>query len=91
MNTKKIRLTGAQLSFLSGRDPGKQSQNNLTTLEESEKIQSDIVIFPELSITGYPPEDLLLRESFMWEKTLPYLEEIAEYSGCKQCNSRFCR
>ena len=52
----------------------------LTHLEESEKIQSDIVIFPELSITGYPPEDLLLRESFVG-KNFAVLEEIAAFSG----------
>ena len=25
---------------------------------------ADLIVFPELSITGYPPEDLLLRPSF---------------------------
>jgi NAD+ synthase (glutamine-hydrolysing) len=26
---------------------------------------ADIVLFPELALTGYPPEDLLLREHFL--------------------------
>ena len=79
MNTKKIRLTAAQLSFSVGAIQENKSKI-IDTLEQSEKIQSDIVIFPELSITGYPPEDLLLRESFIG-KNFAVLEEIAEYSG----------
>ena len=79
MNTKKIRLTGAQLSFSVGAIQENKSKI-LDTLEEAEKIQSDVVIFPELSITGYPPEDLLLRESFIG-KNFAVLEEIASYSG----------
>ena len=79
MNTKTIRLTGAQLSFSVGAIQENKAKI-LNTLEESEKIQSDIVIFPELSITGYPPEDLLLRESFVG-KNFAVLEEIAEFSG----------
>ena len=79
MNTKTIRLTGAQLSFSVGAIQENKAKI-LNTLEESERIQSDIVIFPELSITGYPPEDLLLRESFVG-KNFAVLEEIAEFSG----------
>ena len=79
MNTKKIRLTGAQLSFSVGAIQENKAKI-LDTLEKSETIQSDIVIFPELSITGYPPEDLLLRESFIG-KNFAVLEEIAEFSG----------
>jgi NAD+ synthase (glutamine-hydrolysing) len=30
-------------------------------------LDSKIVIFPELALTGYPPEDLLLREDFVLE------------------------
>jgi len=34
-------------------------------LKEARRAQADIVVFPELVITGYPPEDLLLRPSFL--------------------------
>ena len=27
-------------------------------------LECKIVVFPELALTGYPPEDLLLRERF---------------------------
>ncbi len=79
MGTKKIRITGAQLSFSVGAIQENKSKI-LNTLEQAEKINSDIVVFPELCITGYPPEDLLLRESFVG-KNFAVLEEIAEFSG----------
>ena len=34
-----------------------------------------MVIFPELALTGYPPEDLLLKPSFI-EKNIAYIEKI---------------
>ncbi len=37
----------------------------------------DLVAFPELAVTGYPPEDLVLRRSFV-EDNLAALESIAE-------------
>ncbi|HEX6209058.1 MAG TPA: NAD+ synthase [Actinomycetota bacterium] len=37
---------------------------------------ADLVVFPELAITGYPPEDLLLRPAFV-EDNLEALEELA--------------
>ena len=79
METKKLRITGAQLSFAVGAIEQNKTKI-LSTLEEAEKINSDIVVFPELCITGYPPEDLLLRESFVG-KNFAVLEEIAEFSG----------
>jgi len=79
VDTKKLRITGAQLSFSVGAIQENKSKI-LNTLEEAEKINSDIVVFPELCVTGYPPEDLLLRESFVG-KNFAVLEEIAEFSG----------
>lgn len=36
-------------------------------MQEAEKSSADLVVFPELAVTGYPPEDLLLRPRFMDE------------------------
>ena len=79
METKTLRISCAQLSFSVGAIQ-ENKDKILTKLEEAEKISSDIVLFPELSLTGYPPEDLLLRESFVG-KNFAVLEEIAEFSG----------
>src|SRR5205814_10413062 len=37
----------------------------LGRLEEAREADADLVLFPELAVTGYPPEDLLLRPGFV--------------------------
>ncbi|MHB1376473.1 MAG: NAD+ synthase [Candidatus Humimicrobiaceae bacterium] len=54
-------------------------ENNFKLIEEAVKkaadLSGDMVIFPELALTGYPPEDLLLKPSFI-EKNIAYIEKI---------------
>jgi NAD+ synthase (glutamine-hydrolysing) len=38
---------------------------------------ADLICFPELAITGYPPEDLVLRKAFI-DDNLEALDELAE-------------
>jgi NAD+ synthase (glutamine-hydrolysing) len=40
------------------------------------EARADLVLFPELALTGYPPEDLLLREDFL-ARTASALEKLA--------------
>jgi len=60
---RKLRVVMAQMDFLVGDIPG----NTGLIIEAAKRARSehkaDIVVFPELCITGYPPEDLLLRPS----------------------------
>ena len=79
MDKKTIRITGAQCSFSVGAIQ-ENKETILNCFEEAESVESDIVIFPELALTGYPPEDLLLRESFIG-KNFAVLEEIAAFSS----------
>tara|TARA_B100000945_G_scaffold202620_1_gene162845 strand:+ start:301 stop:2007 length:1707 start_codon:yes stop_codon:yes gene_type:complete len=79
VDKKTIRITGAQCSFSVGAIQ-ENKETILNCFEEAESVESDIVIFPELAITGYPPEDLLLRESFIG-KNFAVLEEIAAFSS----------
>jgi len=44
-------------------------------IENAEKLEADLVAFPELAITGYPPQDLLYENSFV-RKNKEALEEI---------------
>src|SRR5215467_14733549 len=37
----------------------------LERVEEARAAAADLVLFPELAVTGYPPEDLLLRPGFV--------------------------
>ncbi len=46
-----------------------------TWLRDAKKAKADLVVFPELAITGYPPEDLLLKSQFVAD-SLRALNEI---------------
>ncbi|MBI5643700.1 MAG: NAD+ synthase [Deltaproteobacteria bacterium] len=44
--------------------------------EKARKLGCDLVLFPELSLTGYPPEDLLLKPKFI-EDNIDALHELS--------------
>jgi NAD+ synthase (glutamine-hydrolysing) len=48
-------------------------------IEEAREQHAELVLFPELAITGYPPEDLLLREHFLADARTALLQ-LAELS-----------
>ena len=48
----------------------------LSFIDASEEMQADIVSFPELAVTGYPPEDLVYKPQFV-EDNLKEIEKIA--------------
>lgn len=51
----------AQLNFLVGDIEGNAEKIIANSIYAKEKLNADLVVFPELCLTGYPPEDLLLR------------------------------
>lgn len=58
-----IRVAMAQLNLLVGDIPGNTDRIIETALKARDEHNADLVLFPELALTGYPPEDLLLRPS----------------------------
>src|SRR2546423_1385973 len=70
-----MRLALAQMNSVVGDLQG-NAERILERLDEAKQQSVDVVLFPELIVTGYPPEDLLLRPGFIRaaERTL---EEIA--------------
>lgn len=62
-SAQRLKVVMAQLDFLVGDIPG----NTDKVIEAAHRAwrdhQADVVVFPELCLTGYPPEDLLLRPS----------------------------
>jgi NAD+ synthase (glutamine-hydrolysing) len=56
------------------------SEKIVNFIKQAQGIGADIVAFPELSICGYPPEDLLLKEHFVRDnlKILEKLEQSAK-------------
>ncbi|TQV71204.1 NAD+ synthase [Exilibacterium tricleocarpae] len=61
MSTLKIVM--AQVNTLVGDIPGNTELVLSAVRRACEEHRADIVVFPELTLTGYPPEDLLLRPS----------------------------
>src|SRR3954452_11271502 len=59
-----MRLALAQLDAVVGDLAGNRALI-VDAIRESRGAGADIVLFPELAVTGYPPEDLLLRPGFV--------------------------
>src|SRR6059058_4049058 len=59
-----MRLALAQINTVVGDLDGNRDRI-LARLEEARAAGADLVLFPELAVTGYPPEDLLLRPGFV--------------------------
>ena len=59
-----MRLALAQINAVVGDLDGNR-ERILAALAEARDESADIVLLPELAVTGYPPEDLLLRPAFV--------------------------
>src|SRR5438445_6018620 len=70
-----MRLALAQINPVVGDLDGNRDLI-LARLDEARQAGADLVLFPELAVTGYPPEDLLLRPGFV-RAAERSLEEIA--------------
>ncbi|MEE8320749.1 MAG: NAD+ synthase [Gammaproteobacteria bacterium] len=75
MSNNKIRLALAQLNLKVGDITGNTVQIINAIKQARDNLRAHIIIFPELSITSYPPEDLLLR-SALYESVEHSLQQI---------------
>jgi len=53
-------------------------------MADAESQACEMVVFPELVVTGYPPEDLLLRPAFM-QAVEAFVNELVQASGAVCC------
>ncbi|MDX1691645.1 MAG: NAD+ synthase [Acidimicrobiia bacterium] len=74
-----LRVAGAQLNLRVGDIEGNTARI-LEAMAWAEEVQADVLLLPELAITGYPPEDLVLRKAFV-DANLAALHRIAGASG----------
>lgn len=58
-----ISVVMAQVNLLVGDIPGNTQKILDDAADAKKRLGADVVVFPELTLTGYPPEDLLLRPS----------------------------
>src|SRR5580658_1056297 len=73
-----LRIVLAQLNLLVGDIQGNLSKLIDAAIRARDELSADVIVFPELSITGYPPEDLLLRQAFLNEAERALQTFIAE-------------
>ena len=59
-----MKLFLAQLNNIVGDIEGNLNKA-IDVLQDAKKLDSDLVIFSELFLSGYPPEDLVLKKSFV--------------------------
>lgn len=74
---KMLKIALAQINLLVGGIKANQTKIIQTAQRARDELKADLIIFPELSITGYPPEDLLLRPDFI-NHANHAVEEIAD-------------
>jgi NAD+ synthase (glutamine-hydrolysing) len=60
-----LKIALAQINFLVGNIDANMNNIIETAVYARDQLNADIIVFPELTITGYPAEDLLLRADFI--------------------------
>ena len=76
---KNLRIAIGQINTTVGDLEG-NSNKILSCMKEAASKDVDLIAFPELSITGYPPEDLLLKPHFIKEN-IKCLKNISQAAG----------
>ncbi|HSL92903.1 MAG TPA: NAD+ synthase [Candidatus Limnocylindrales bacterium] len=77
---KPLRIAMAQINTTVGDIAG----NAEKILEYADRARAEgarVVVFPELAVTGYPPEDLLLRDSFIGENLSAWRDLARKITG----------
>jgi NAD+ synthase (glutamine-hydrolysing) len=77
----ELRVALAQLDQVVGDLEGNVARI-LRALKDAESAGADLCLFPELAVTGYPPEDLLLKDGFVADNETALSEVAAATDGC---------
>ena len=77
-----MKLFLAQINNIVGDIDG-NLKRAIDILDQAEELNSDLVVFSELFLSGYPPEDLVLKKSFV-EECRNALDTLINYSKIKK-------
>jgi len=77
MTKQYLRIALAQFDFPVGAVQANAEKIIVLAHHARDQYQADVILFPELSISGYPPEDLLNRPDFLSECELA-IKKVAE-------------
>ena len=75
---RSFRLALAQINLTVGDLQGNVAKA-VEYVERARELSADLIAFPELTVTGYPPEDLLLKPSFI-QANLDAMRQVAAAS-----------
>ena len=75
---RSFRLAMAQMNPTVGDLAGNTSAI-LRFIEEARDLEADLVVFPEMALTGYPPEDLLFKPQFI-KDSLEFRDQIVAHT-----------
>ncbi len=70
-----LRIAQAQINPIVG-DFEYNTKKILSYIEMAKKQSADIIVFPELCLCGYPPEELLLKPSFL-ESSMKAIKDLS--------------
>jgi NAD+ synthase (glutamine-hydrolysing) len=96
---QSLRIALAQLDLLVGDVHGNATRVVNTARQARADLGADLVLFPELSLSGYPPEDLLFHRGFRRQiesglakvreevQDIPVMIGFPEYAGTAIYNS----
>ena len=76
-----LRIAACQLNTVVGDLDG-NVEKILAAYREAAEAGADIALFPELAVSGYPPEDLLLKSAFVDDVQAAMRRAAAETSEC---------
>jgi len=76
---RTIRIAMAQINPTVGDLSGNEKKI-LKFIDRAKGFDADLVVFPELAVTGYPPEDLLLKPRFV-DDNIKRLKSIVHKTG----------
>ncbi len=77
----RLRVAACQINSVVGDLDGNVGLM-LTALEVADDAGCDLAVFPELAITGYPPEDLLLKPAFVADNRAALAKLAARTGRC---------
>lgn len=74
-----IRIALAQINPTVGNLEG-NAKKIIQGIKKAVEQKADLIVFPELALTGYPPEDLLFKPKFI-EDNINLIHQIAQKTG----------
>jgi NAD+ synthase (glutamine-hydrolysing) len=77
----RIRVAVCQIDTVVGDLDG-NAERIVAALAEADAARCDLAVFPELTVTGYPPEDLLGRPAFIADNLSTFARVAAATGDC---------